>query len=99
MAQLVDESVKCPKELNDVRKAIVGIIEDIKDGKDLMLIAGENLQALSEAVSGLEQIDDELADNLQESVNCLGLMTGEIIGILAKPAVVPTPVVEETPSA
>ena len=89
MVQLEDVSVKCPKELNDVRKAIVGIVEDVKAGKDLVLIAGENLQALSDAIAGLEKIPGEVKDALPESVSRMGLMAGELVGILAGPRQVP----------
>jgi len=85
MVQLEDVAVKCPKELNDIRKAVVGIVKDIKAKKDLVSIAGGNLQALSDAIAGLEQLDDELKEALPEAVACLGVMAGEIVGALAKP--------------
>lgn len=84
MVQLVDESIKCPKELNDVRKALVGIVEDVKAKKDLVVIAGENLQALSDAIAGLEKVGEEFKDALPESLLCLGLLTSEVAGILLK---------------
>jgi len=89
MTQLEEVVVKCPKELNDIRNAIVAIVEDVKSGKDLVVIAGENLQGLSDAISGLEKVPNELKDALAESVSCLGVMAGEIVGILAKPKQVP----------
>jgi len=99
MVQLVEERVKCPKEINEIRVALVALVEDIKAGKDLVLIAGENLQSISSAIAGLDQIDDEIRETLPESVQCLGLMAGEIIGLLMKKDEVPAqpvvPAVEE----
>ena len=31
MVQLVDETIKCPKELNDIRVALVELISDLKE--------------------------------------------------------------------
>lgn len=90
MVELIEESVKCPKEVNDIRRAIVEVVRDIKDGKDLLVVAGENLQLLSEAIAGLENIDDELTQAAPESITCLSLMAGEILSIVTKKADAPT---------
>lgn len=85
MADLIEVAVKCPKELNDVRTAIVGIVADVKAGKDLVVIAGENLQALSDAIAGIDAVPNELKDNLPESVACLGVLASELVDVLATP--------------
>ena len=85
MADTVEVTVNCPKELNDVRTAIIGIVTDIKAGKALVVIAGENLQALSDAIAGIDAIPDELKENLPESVACLGVLASELVSVLAKP--------------
>jgi len=85
MVQLEDVSVKCPKEVNDVRKAVVGIVSDIKAGKSLVEIAGGNLKALSDAIEGVEKIGDEVREAPAETVACLGLLAGELVGVLVAP--------------
>lgn len=83
---LIDETVKVPKELNEVRTALVGLIADIKAGKDIATIATENLGALVAAVGGADQLDDEVKEALKESITCIALMGSDIVGMLAKKA-------------
>lgn len=80
--ELIKEEVECPKELNDVRKAVVAVVEDVKAGKDVGEIATGNLQLLADAISGLDKIPDEISEDLSNSVKCLGLLGGDLAGIL-----------------
>ena len=87
MITLVDEIVKVPKELNEVRKALVAVIGDIKQGKDVAEIAAGNFNLLVAAVGGIDQLDDEVKAELAASVAAAGLLTADIIGVLVpKPA-------------
>lgn len=80
--ELVDVSYKAPKELNDVRVALVAVIEDLKAGKDLLTVGAENLALLSTAVAGVGNLPAEVKAELKESSECIGHMVGEIAGVL-----------------
>lgn len=85
--QLVDVNIKAPKELNDVRLAVVSIIEDVKAKKSIAEIAAGNLTKLVAAVEGADQIDEAFKEESKRSAALAGLMGGEIIGaVMAKDA-------------
>lgn len=79
---LVPVTVQVPKELNDVRVALVELIKDVKAKKDVGLIAAENLSLLLQAIAGADQIPDEVKSELQKSTVAMGLMGGEIVGAI-----------------
>lgn len=84
---LISVSVQVPKELNDVRVALLGVIESVKAGKDAAQIILGNLEKLSEAIKNAQAIPDEFKANLKESAALSGLLGGEILGsLLGQPA-------------
>lgn len=86
VVQLVDVQIKAPKELNDVRVALVGLIEDLKAKKSLEQIAAGNLFKLSEAVGGIDKIPAEFQEELAKSMAVTGLLGGQVAGALLAPS-------------
>lgn len=85
----VKVEVEVPKELNDVRVAVVSVVADIKAGKPLLEVAGGNLQKLNDAISGADKIPDELKAELAGSIALAGLMGGEVLAELLKKSPAP----------
>lgn len=48
------------KETKEVADAVSELIKDIREGKNLTIIAGENLPGLAKAIEGVDQLDDEM---------------------------------------
>lgn len=87
--ETVDISFKAPKELADVRAALMGVIKGIQDKKNILVVAAENLVALQQALTGLEKVGGDFQADLKASAELAGFMGGELIGVLfSKPAVV-----------
>lgn len=82
MTTLVDVTVKVPKELNDVRVALVALITDIKQGKPFAVVAVETFPLLLAAVTGAQALGDEVKAEMQKSSALIGLMGGELVGAL-----------------
>jgi len=89
---LVSETVQVPKELNDVRKALVQVVKSAKEaskdgfqpGKDIPAIVMDSYKALAEALEGMTAIPLEVKENVGESVYCAGLLGGDLVKELAK---------------
>lgn len=81
--ELVKQEVLCPKELHDVKTAIVELVKDVKDKKDMGLIMGENLPLLMNAFQGYEKLTEEIKSEF--GPNAISLLAGELaIVLLAK---------------
>lgn len=80
--QFVNLSIDVPKEMNDVRIALVELIEDIKAGKSITDIAAENLPNVMKAVEGFDQLDDEA--KTEQAYDCYGLTASGIAKALMK---------------
>jgi septation ring formation regulator EzrA len=80
--------VEVAKEIDDVGILIVSLVTDIKAGKDPVSIGQENLDELMAAIKGIDQVDEEIADNLKIALSTIGARAGElayaIIGKQAK---------------
>lgn len=74
--------LQVPKELNDVRVALLGVIQSIVDKKDPATIILGNLEKLSEAIKNVQAIPDEFRAQLKESLALSGLLGGELLGLL-----------------
>lgn len=81
MTTLIDVSVKAPKELNDVRIALIDLVQLLKDGKGLADILGK-LSEFTAAINGAQAIPTELKEELKASVATIGLLGGELAGVL-----------------
>lgn len=79
---LVPVTYQAPKELNEVRIALVELIRDIKAGKDVGTLVAENLATLMTAVGGIDKLPEEFKTQLRASLETTGHMGGEITGVL-----------------
>lgn len=89
MVQMVQVNLEVPKELNDIRVAVVKIVSDIKDGLGLSAVL-TNLALLMQAVEGVDKMPMELKEKLAESVELFGVMSGELVKVLQRPKIVQT---------
>lgn len=78
---LVPETLQLPKEMNEIRTAIRELVADIKAGKEVGALAGENLQNLIVAVEGFDKLDEEAKS--QESYAVYGLLASDLAKILS----------------
>lgn len=56
----VEKVLVVGKESSEVADSLSELIKDIKAGKDVSLIAAENLPGLVKAVDGYDKMDDEM---------------------------------------
>jgi hypothetical protein len=87
--EVVQVQVGVPKEMNDVKVALVSVIHDVKAGKPIAEIAAGNFPKLVDALNGVDQLDDAAKEKLQESLNCAALFGAEVAGALLAPKVQP----------
>lgn len=80
--EIVKIEVSVPKELNEIRVALNKVLVDVKAKKPFAEIASGNFPALVAAVEGFEKLDDEVKEKLQESLHCVGLLGGDVAGVL-----------------
>lgn len=81
MINLVDINFKAPKELNDVRVALIELTQALKDGGGLAAVLGK-LGLLMTAIDGLQTIPEEFKEELKKSLELSGFMGGELVGVL-----------------
>lgn len=72
------KQVEFSKELDDAMALVVAIVRDVKAGKPVADIATGNLQAFVEAMSGIDQVPAELAENRRAALQTIGYRTGEL---------------------
>jgi hypothetical protein len=89
MVDLVSREVKVPKNVDEVRMLIVGLVEDIKAKKELQALIAENLQPLLAAVEGIEKMGEEVSS--PEFYNSLALLGGDVARVLMQKAPVAAP--------
>lgn len=61
---LETREIEVPKEFDDVLLLVLELVRDLKDKKELAVVASENLPNLMNAIQGVDQIDDELKADL-----------------------------------
>lgn len=74
--------VEYAKELDDALALVVELIKDIKAKKSAAEIASENIPLLMNALSGADQISDELKANKVAAFNAVSLRIGELVSAL-----------------
>ena len=87
---LLDETVQVPKELNDVRVAIVKIVESSKKacedgfqaGQDIPAVVMASYQSLVLAIDGISKVKYEAKHAMGESIVCASLMGTDILKAL-----------------
>lgn len=97
--ELIKQEVLCPKELHEVKVAIVELLKDVMAKKEMNLIIGENLPLLMQAFQGFEVMGDEVKSDHAPMV--AALLAGEIAQVLLakKPEAPQLPQVETPPQA
>lgn len=88
--ELVEESVKVPKELNEVRLAVRSLVTSIKsakaDGLDLAVdIPAVVMASYKDVVKAIEDVDKvpaEVREALSESVVCAGMLGADVLAAL-----------------
>lgn len=81
---LEQKTIEVTKELDDVLLAVVALIKDVKEKKQLTQILTESIPAIIAAVDGVDQIDDELKAHQIEFMRTAGLRVGDIVGAFLK---------------
>lgn len=81
---LVSVNVQVPKELNDVKIALVTVLGHIAQGDAAFQAVLSSLGQLNEAVNNWQQIPIEVKEALGASVACAGLIGAGVIDALVK---------------
>ena len=74
------KEVEYAKELDDVMDLIVELVKVIKEKGDYTTLMSD----LISAVSGIDQVDDEIKENLKASINTVLFRAVEIADIFIK---------------
>lgn len=80
--EFVEQVVKLPKELSEVKKALVELVADIAAKKSVAEIVSENLPLLIQAVEGFEKMGEEI--KAPEAANVAALLGAEVFQALKK---------------
>lgn len=84
---MVDVQTKVPKELNDVRLALVKVVSLLAVGQNPFGVMLQALNELNVAVDGFKAIPQEAKEQLGRSVACVGLIGADIVDALKPPQV------------
>lgn len=75
------------KEIDDLGKLLVGIVKDVRAGKTAAEIGTGSLTNFIEAISGVDQLDDEAKSNRLAALQTISLRLAEIVDVLLPKAV------------
>lgn len=76
------KQVEIAKEVDDVLELLVAIVRDLKAKKDTNALLSDNLPKLLDAITGVDQLDDELKQNRPQVMNAAGLRIAELVEVL-----------------
>ncbi len=79
---LIKKEVDIAKEADEVMEAVVSIVKDLKAGKTIQEVGAGNLPKILAAVQGIDQLDDEMAQNKGVVLATIGYRSGELAGAL-----------------
>lgn len=82
------KEVEFAKELDDAMFLIVELVKDIKAGKEMTVIAAENLPNLINAVSGAEQIGEEVSTSMSVAVQTVTFRVADLVAAFVAPKAV-----------
>lgn len=80
--EFVEQSVKMPKELSEIKKALVELVADIAAKKNTAELISENLPLLVQAIEGFDRMAEEM--KAPEAINVMALLGSEIYQALQK---------------
>ncbi len=88
MSQLAiqKKEVVVAKELGDVMDLVAKVVEDAREGKSAGEIISGNVQLLIVAITGAQDIDDEVAENREAALNTVALGMSRIAAAFFKSA-------------
>ena len=78
---VVEKSVLVGKEVDDVMRFVVASVKHFKDGKGVAESV-ELLDELMSAVTGMDQLDNELAENKSAVYNSVLLGAADLVAVL-----------------
>jgi hypothetical protein len=76
------KQIEIAKELDDVLSLVVELVKDLKAKKAIGDLASENLPGLMSAMSGIDQVGDELKLNRKEAIQTVALRVSELVEAL-----------------
>ncbi len=80
MINKVEKKLMVAKESSEIVDAVAELIKDIKEGKEIAVIATENLPSLMSAIDGYDKLGDEFkSDARNETVAYAGYMIAEAL--------------------
>ena len=79
---MVEQTVKLPKELSEVKTCLVELVADIVAKKELAVVISENLPNLIQAIEGFDKMAEEV--KAPEAVNVVALLGAEVFQALKK---------------
>lgn len=78
--QVVKVEIEVGKESKEVADAIAELVKDVKAGKDVSLIAAENLAGIAQAIEGYQKIGPEQKhDSRHATRGYLGMKVSEAL--------------------
>lgn len=81
------KEMEIAKEVDDVGMFLAELVRDIRAKKPIADIMAENIMNLTQAISGVDQVDDEWEANRRVALMTIGYRTGDltdaIIGVKA----------------
>ncbi len=79
---LIIKTVEVTKEIDDVMVLLVNAVKNRKNGENLSNLMGD----LASAISGIEDIDNELADSRKIALATIGSRFGELVDAFLAPS-------------
>jgi len=79
---IIEVKVQIAKETNDIFVAMIKLLKDMKAGKNILEILTGSFKELSDAVEGADDIDNEIAENIEAVMKTLGLGLGSLGGVM-----------------
>lgn len=81
--EMLRKELQVPRNVQEVADLLVGLVEDIKNKKDLQALIAENLQPLLAAVEGIDKLGEEVKDPAVYAA--IALMAANIAKVLMAP--------------
>lgn len=82
---IAKREVEYAKEVDEVMALFVAVVKNRKNKEDLSKLMGD----FTNAIVGLDQVDDELAANRKATLQTVGYRTGELVDAFLSPAAIP----------
>lgn len=79
---ILKREVDYAKEIDDVPVLLIGIVKDVKAGKPAAEVLLNAIPKLSDALSALDQADDEFKLNRKAALQTVLFRAGELVDVL-----------------